>query len=992
MAVTVEELEIKVTAQVQQALAGLDKVLAKLQQIASTAMPQVEKTAKATAAAVDKTSRAMGLNAKAAQNAQKSAAAAGGATERAFAAAQKRLAKTESELEAVNARLDQLRQDKRSYLPEGAPHQKETLDLLLGQDKEYQKLVQRSDALGDQWQQQNDEVLRQQELLQGMAGQPTPELPTEKPKEMAENLDKATEGTKRFDKEVEKAGKSKSTFQKIMSSIKNMFTVTAVLEAIRKSIQWMVAAAKTGLTNLAQHNAGFAATMDAAASKVLQLKNALGTALAPILQAVAPLFNFLVDAAISAANAIAAFVSKLTGKGTYIRAGKAVDSFADKLGGATQNAKELDKATNTLGLDELNLVSQPEEEKITGGGSGSGGTSTFEEVPINPETAVFVDEMLRKLDPTIQAFGRLGNQLKRLGEFSWQGLQDFYSAFLVPVGDWTLGEGIPRFVDALTQGLAAVDWQNINGSLLGLWEALAPFAVQIGEGLVWFWENALVPLGTWTMNEAVPALLDILAGMLGVLSGVAGALAPAWETLWDVFFEPLRQWRADAAATVLQGVADALERISDWVRENGELVAGIITVFASFAAATSIAGIIKHVGDAVSGVVSFISSFVTNLADLFNENGIVGIISKAAGAINPWVIAIGAIIAAIALLILHWDDVKAAFATAGEWFAGIWETIGGAFTAFYETVLKPVFDGILETLAWLWEGYLKPLWDNLVLLFQTVGEMLIALWENILLPACTAIGEALIMFWENVLLPLANFFVNVFGPTISAVVDYVVSIFANSYAVISTIITAVIQIFTGVIGFFKNIFAGDWAAAWEAITGVFSNVWETLKNGFVGIINRIIGALNGLIKGVESGLNYILSGVRAVFGFIQGIIDGASGLLAKVGIDVHFNMPSIQDVHFGQIPTLAAGAVLTRRTVFEGGEYPGAHDNPEIVSPRSMMVSAFREALAEQGGAGGNDIQQPVELSLDGDVFYRAMVRIKANRGAAVSSTFAEAY
>ena len=70
MAVTVEELEIKVTAQVQQALAGLDKVLAKLQQIASTAMPQVEKTAKATAAAVDKTSRAMGLNAKAAQNAQ----------------------------------------------------------------------------------------------------------------------------------------------------------------------------------------------------------------------------------------------------------------------------------------------------------------------------------------------------------------------------------------------------------------------------------------------------------------------------------------------------------------------------------------------------------------------------------------------------------------------------------------------------------------------------------------------------------------------------------------------------------------------------------------------------------------------------------------------------------------------------------------------------------------------------------------------------------
>lgn len=829
MAVTVEELEIKVTAQVQQALAGLDKVLAKLQQIASTAMPQVEKTAKATAAAVDKTSRAMGLNAKAAQNAQKSAAAAGGATERAFAAAQKKLAKTESELEAVNARLDQLRQDKRSSLPEGAPHQKETLDLLLGQDKEYQKLVQRSDALGDQWQQQNDEVLRQQELLKGLSDQSLAGLPDEEPKEMAENLDKATDATRRFSKESKKAEKSKSTFRKITSSIKNMFTVTAVLEAIRKSIQWMVAAAKTGLTNLAQHNAGFAATMDAAASKVLQLKNALGTALAPILQAVAPLFNFLVDAAISAANAIAAFVSKLTGKGTYIRAGKAVDSFADKLGGATQNAKELDKATNTLGLDELNLVSQPEEEKITGGGSGSGGTSTFEEVPINPETAAFVDEMLKKLDPTIQAFGRLGDQLKRLGEFAWQGLQDFYNAFLVPVGDWTLGEGIPRFVDALTQGLAAVDWQNINGSLLGLWEALAPFAIQIGEGLVWFWENALVPLGTWTMNEAVPTFLNLLAAAFEVLTPLMEAFQPLGQWLWDNILLPIGSWTGEIFIEAIYLVTDALTGISDWISEHQD---GILIA---------------------TGVVS--------------------------GFLATW----------------------------------------------------KLYQGITNTMEAL---------HDIVPKIKDVKKFLTELTPKVIDAAASFFGSG----WE-------------------------VFILVGALALLAAGIVVLVQNWDKMTGFQQaaTILAAIAAAATAAAVaiGIFHASWS------LGIAAAAIAAGVALLAGVYLSVKD--------FNIPAPKVDEPE-------------MPAMPAYQMPSVPQLATGAVLTRRTVFEGGEYPGAHDNPEIVSPRSMMVSAFREALAEQGGAGGNDIQQPVELSLDGDVFYRAMVRIKANRGATVSSTFAEAY
>ena len=54
------------------------------------------------------------------------------------------------------------------------------------------------------------------------------------------------------------------------------------------------------------------------------------------------------------------------------------------------------------------------------------------------------------------------------------------------MGTWVLGEGIPRLVNALKDGLSKVDWEKINGALDRLWKALAPFAVNVGDGLLWF--------------------------------------------------------------------------------------------------------------------------------------------------------------------------------------------------------------------------------------------------------------------------------------------------------------------------------------------------------------------------------------------------------------------------------------------------------------------------------------------------------------------------
>ena len=60
-------------------------------------------------------------------------------------------------------------------------------------------------------------------------------------------------------------------------------------------------------------------------------------------------------------------------------------------------------------------------------------------------------------------------------------------------------------------------------SLEDLWKALEPFAENVGDGLLWFWETVLVPLGTWVLNEAVPSFLDLVAAGVEAADGALDA-------------------------------------------------------------------------------------------------------------------------------------------------------------------------------------------------------------------------------------------------------------------------------------------------------------------------------------------------------------------------------------------------------------------------------------------------------------------------------------
>lgn len=100
-------------------------------------------------------------------------------------------------------------------------------------------------------------------------------------------------------------------------------------------------------------------------------------------------------------------------------------------------------------------------------------------------------KLAKAAEPTTKALKNLWNNgLKQFRDFTWTALKDFWNHFLVPLGKWTLGEkGLPRLINAFNDFLVKINWDKINASLVKLWDALEPFAENVGTGLLNFFDD-----------------------------------------------------------------------------------------------------------------------------------------------------------------------------------------------------------------------------------------------------------------------------------------------------------------------------------------------------------------------------------------------------------------------------------------------------------------------------------------------------------------------
>lgn len=346
-----------------------------------------------------------------------------------------------------------------------------------------------------------------------------------------------------------------------------------------------------GMNNLVQYSSETNSSVSLLSNSMLQLKNSAAAMAAPLLNAIAPALNQIIQLCISAANAINQLISSLTGKGTWIRAKKQTNNYAAGLKKTGSSAKKAAKdiQLSVLAFDELNqLTSNKDNEDSGSGGSGggAGGAGMFETVPIDEGISDFAQQLK-------DAFNNA--DWKTLGTL--------------------LGEKVNEAIDS-------VDWNGI-GSKIGYWFNAAvqtaywfldtidfnKIGVHFGELINGAFSEVDFSYVGAILAKKTLIILDLIIGAIqGIDWGLVGkSISDLLKGAFDEWTKWLQgyDW-ADLGAQLYQKVKDLITGI-DW--------AGLATSFYTFlgtALGSAISLIYGFISNLWKDITAYFSSYVTN--------------------------------------------------------------------------------------------------------------------------------------------------------------------------------------------------------------------------------------------------------------------------------------------------------------------------------------------------------------------------------------------
>lgn len=645
-------------------------------------------------------------------------------------------------------------------------------------------------------------------------------------------------------------------------------------------------------------------------------------------------------------------------------ASDSASNLADNTSSVGTAAKKAAKEMRSLmGFDQINKLddTSSDSDSDSGGSGGSGGStggisggsvdfgSLANGETVIDEVDTKMSKMLKNIqtlcEPAINSLKRLWSEgLAKLGSFAWSALQGFYNNFLVPVGKWTMGVGIPRFVDALNNGLMKVKYSKILKSLNSLWKVCAKFATNMGEGLLWFWENVLVPLGTWTVSEVVPRFLDLLKTAIDGVNTVIEAAAPVFEDFYNNVLQPLASFTGDAILLALDGINTALDTLVGWLQDLctwiGEnqtavtVITGIIGGFTAALAANAIAAnalsIAHGVAAAAVGVYNGVMAIATGVTGAFSAA-----IAFLTSPITLVVAAIAGLVTAGVLLYQNWDTVKAKaleiWGAIKEWFK---ETIDN-IAQFFKDLWQGIKDTFLPIGKWFKEKF-ETARDNVKGAFSAIGNWFKERYEDIK-GAFSAIGT-----W--------------FKEKFDAAYDNVTGAFSGA----------------------KKFFKGCWSGIKEAFGSIgdwfhekFSGAWERVKEVFSSGGDVFEGIKDGILDNLKSVINHIIDGINQVitvpFDGINSALNKLRNLTLHIGPYTAHPFGGLPTISTPQIPQLAEGGYVKANTPQLAMIGDNRHQG-EVVAPESKLQEMVDAAVAQASGGVSRD-----ELE---SILNRAVMRI----------------
>lgn len=395
--------------------------------------------------------------------------------------------------------------------------------------------------------------------------------------------DASEKASKSIRKMGDSAKKSSGGFKVgLKTMLKYVFGIQSLIALINKLRSAMV----EGFKNLAQFNDGVNPTNTALSnlkSALTQLKNSFAVAFSPILTVIEPILTRLISLLSTAMNYVGQFFAALTGASTFTKAIKVQENYAKSLNGTAAAAKKAKKSV--YAFDELNT-------KDNGNTSSSGGSGSvnpnqmFEVAPIESKIAGLADKIKAIIDPIKES-----------------------------VQNW----------------FANVNFDPLIDSFEKLKTAIEPLVDNIGDGLLWLFKNVLEPLGSFVIEDALPAFFNLLASAVEACNKAFEVISPYLSEIWNEVFAPFAAFLGETFVGILNDVSQFFSDMGNMFVEKSEEIGTIFEFLKTVLNLVSIKwkvciqfmsgqlsafltmakNIISHVIDILSGLIKFVTGVFT---------------------------------------------------------------------------------------------------------------------------------------------------------------------------------------------------------------------------------------------------------------------------------------------------------------------------------------------------------------------------------------------
>lgn len=368
--------------------------------------------------------------------------------------------------------------------------------------------------------------------------------------------------------------------------------------------------------------------------------------------------------------------------------------------------------------------------------------------------------------------------------------------------------------------------------------------------------------------------------------------------------------------SLLRIIVPIVEAIGSWVERNPEL-------------ANTISMVVLGIG-ALLVVMSPLVILVGALATFSIATGIA--MAPLIGIILAITIGFGLLVAAVVLVITHWDLIKA---KTGE----VWDWV--------KTKTGEAKDYIVAKLTELWvgvEAILQGIWNVILTIFNGITAFFtgwIQFVVGLILLGFETMGIDIFAIWESIKEGIVNAF-NLIKDHITLKLEELKTAWSTVWGFMSTFLSTIWGIMKALVIKHLTELSDFFKPAVEALSAVWSNFWT----GAGAVVTSIWETVKGTVK---SGINWVL-------GQINKAIDAVNSVMAKGAAAL-----GMTPIKISTIPLLAKGG-----DVVSAGSAMVGENGPEILSlPRGARVTPLTGNNSVGSGGVTIVINNPTVMSTD---------------------------